>query len=95
MYMNKIIMYFNGIETKAYHYEDRIETEHGHIFKSLSDMYNIYRQPIDEKNVEQLLKMTNGVSRHEIIALLQMNEGEIFNALVDILKKYGKKSINK
>ena len=93
MYMNKIIMYFNGIETKAYHYEDRIETEHGHIFKSLSDMYNIYRQPVDEKNVEQLLKRTNGVSRHEIIALLQMNEGEIFNTLVDILKKYGKKSI--
>ena len=95
MYMNKIIMYFNGIETKAYHYEDRIETEHGHIFKSLSDMYNIYRQPVDEKNVEQLLKRTNGVSRHEIIALLQMNEGEIFNTLVDILKKYGKKSIKK
>jgi len=95
MYMNKIIMYFNGIETKAYHYEDRIETEHGHIFKSLSDMYNIYIQPVDEKNVEQLLKRTNGVSRHEIIALLQMNEGEIFNTLVDILKKYGKKSIKK
>ena len=95
MYMNRIIMYFNGIETEAYQYEDRIETEHGHVFKSLSDMYNIYRQPVDDKNVNQLMERTKGVSRHEIIALLQMNEGKIFNALVDILKKYGKKSVQK
>jgi hypothetical protein len=95
MYLNKLILSFDGVETVAHHYSDRIETELGHTFDSLSELYRTCAQPMNEKDVATILSETDGVPRNEVVEILQMNDGDVFHTLLVILDKYGANSFKK